>query len=69
MIAGRKAIPLVAVVLTAFAAWALATFEADTGAFEKDTGVEGAGEPSHDEIDEVSRAGLERVLRDSGDAP
>lgn len=58
MTPGRKVIPLAAVVLAAIAAWALATFEPSTG-------TPAVPLPTHDRIDDASRAELGRVLRDS----
>ncbi len=58
MTPGRKIIPLAAVALAAIAAWALATFEPSPGA-------PGEPVPTHDRIDDASRAELGRLLRDS----
>lgn len=54
----RKLIPLAAWVLAAMAAWALATFEPG-----RETSA--APGPTHDRIDDASRAELGRILRDS----
>ncbi|MBW2242783.1 MAG: hypothetical protein JRH01_12435 [Deltaproteobacteria bacterium] len=60
MTLGRKVIPMAAVALAALAAWALATFEPGTG-------LPAAQGPTHDQIDEASRAELGRVLRETRD--
>ncbi len=57
---GRKVIPLAAVALAAVAAWALATFEPSPQ-------EPAAAVPTHDQIDDASRAELDQVLRDSRD--